>query len=353
MHKIPFITQQKALLNWFIHFGRKDLPWQKNKTPYRVWVSEIMLQQTQVATVIPYFIKFIARFPSIEQLANAEEDEVLHLWTGLGYYSRARNLHRCAKILWETKAGQFPKELAELESLPGIGRSTAGAILALGFKKKGIILDGNVKRVLSRLFAIKTWPGEKKTQDHLWSLAEKLTPDKKVEHYTQAIMDLGATVCVRGKPQCNRCPWEKFCLARQEGLEKNLPFPKPKKIMPIKTVTLLIMQQGQRILLEKRSSKGIWGGLWSLPEMTDHVRDKKILQEHCQYTFQIKTVETTWLDTFRHTFSHFHLDILPVLLKTKKTSTHPHPDTQKIWYDPEKPSPIGLPGPIKKLLEKI
>lgn len=339
---------QKRMLTWFDQHGRKDLPWQHNKTPYRVWVSEIMLQQTQVTTVIPYFSKFMEHFPDIESLAKAKEDEVLHLWTGLGYYSRARNLHRAAKII--AQQGQFPNELSELEKLPGIGRSTAGAMLAIAFEKQATILDGNVKRVLTRLHGITEWPGTKKISDQLWIIAEKLTPAERTADYTQAIMDLGATICTRGKPNCSHCPLEKICIAHAQGIEAKLPQPKPRKSLPVRQTTLLILQNNNQVLLQKRPPVGIWGGLWSLPEISGHVTIQEI-KKFCSNQFEI--VEMKLKDSFRHTFSHFHLDIIPAIVVIKKIKIKIMEDNQQIWYNLNKPAVVGLPAPIKKLLSGI
>lgn len=343
---------QKKVLCWFDQHGRHDLPWQQNKTAYRVWVSEIMLQQTQVNTVIPFYQRFMQRFPNIQSLAQATEDEVLHHWTGLGYYSRARNLQRSAKKILEKYHNIFPAKQSQLESLPGIGRSTAGAILAIAFNKQSAILDGNVKRVLTRLFAITAWPGEKKVAEQLWKIAEKYTPSERVADYTQAMMDLGATICTRGKPHCEKCPLEKICHARQLGIEKTLPQTKPKKTLPIKSATLLILQKDQHILLQKRPPTGIWGGLWSLPEIqqTASAGDIAIM---CAKQFGITASITHHGEIFRHTFSHFHLDILPMYLLVKKMQNKVMEDTGQIWYNLQQPAAVGLPAPIKSLLSKL
>ncbi len=343
---------QKKILTWFDSHGRKTLPWQKNKTPYRVWISEVMLQQTQVSTVIPYFERFMQRFPTIELLAQAEEDEVLHYWTGLGYYSRARNLHASAKKIVGDLAGEFPATLIDLEKLPGIGRSTAGAILAIAFQQKATILDGNVKRVLTRFSGITEWPGENSTLEKLWHTAELLTPEKKIADYTQAMMDLGATVCVRGKPQCEKCPLIKHCIAHQLGIEKDLPKSKPKKELPIKQVTLLILQNNHKILLQKRPSAGIWGGLWSLPEITGFAETREILTV-CDKQFKCKAQNIFLRQRFRHTFSHYHLDILPVLIETQMKPGKIMDSEQQIWYNLNASQTIGLPAPIKKILEEM
>lgn len=340
---------QRAVLTWFQQQGRKDLPWQQNKTPYRVWVSEIMLQQTQVSTVIPYFLRFMERFPTLDSLANAKEDDVLHLWTGLGYYSRARNLHRTAKLILSSFSGQFPHELDSLITLPGIGRSTAGAILSIAFGKKATILDGNVKRVLTRFLCITEWPGEKKVLDQLWEAAERFTPSLQVADYSQAMMDLGATICVRRKPLCEKCPLKTSCLAHEQGIEKTLPRSKPRKVLPVREIILLILRNQHFVLLEKRPPAGIWGGLWSLPEMmsTDEIK------KNCKKQFGLEINHIQPIDAFRHTFSHFHLDITPVLVQVKKVAHKIMDDSTQIWYNLHEPAAVGLPAPIKSLLSKL
>ena len=345
-------TFQRLLLRWFDRYGRKDLPWQKNKTPYRVWISEIMLQQTQVSTVMSYFERFIAKFPDVGSLATADEDAVFHIWTGLGYYQRARHLQIAAKKIFE-HGGIFPDEQAQLEALPGIGRSTAGAILSIAFEKKATILDGNVKRVLTRLHGITEWPGEKKVTEQLWQLAEQFTPNKRCADYSQAIMDLGATLCVRGKPVCTQCPFEKYCVARSKGIEKTLPHSKPRKTLPVKQSALLILQkQPHVVLLEKRPAKGIWAGLWSLPEIHDKPT-AATLRKTClnQLKLRVKTIQ--FGDIFRHTFTHYHLDILPVFLQVEETSHKTIEDKQKIWYNLRQSQQIGMPAPVKLLLNKL
>jgi len=243
-------TQQ--VLRWYQQYGRKDLPWQQDINPYRVWVSEIMLQQTQVTTVIPYFARFIKRFPDVRCLAEANLDDVLQHWSGLGYYSRARNMHRCAKMICDTYAGEFPDSATALNQLPGIGRSTAGAIITIAFGKPAPILDGNVKRLLARYLAINTWPGNTQTMKQLWEIAESYTPHSDTRAYTQAMMDLGAMVCTRSKPKCHCCPLTKSCLAYRNGLQQQLPIAKPKKFKPTKTTQMLIIMNQQQLLLQKR-----------------------------------------------------------------------------------------------------
>jgi len=334
---------QQTVLAWYQRHGRKDLPWQKKITPYRVWISEIMLQQTQVNTVIPYFEKFIKYYPDVNSLAAAHEDEVLHLWTGLGYYARARNLHKTAKMIVEKRQGKFPEDIALLQSLPGIGRSTAGAIASLSMKKHAPILDGNVKRVLSRVHMLKAY----ENQDKLWLLAEKYTPQKNTAAYTQAMMDLGAMICVRNQPKCEMCPLSKYCKAYSQGQQNDFPGKRPAKKLPVKKIILLLLQNSEgKILLEKRPSTGIWGGLWSLPEFHD---EKNLIKDfHQKYGIRPKKLKS--LAPFRHTFTHFHLDIFPItaIADTDKTSL-----SGQFWYDPQKPAALGLSAPVKKLLSRL
>jgi A/G-specific adenine glycosylase len=344
---------QKKVLKWFDLYGRKTLPWQHNKTPYRVWLSEIMLQQTQVSTVIPYFARFLRAFPTLQSLAAASEDAVLHLWTGLGYYSRARNLHRTAKILIDTEQGHFPADLDALQLLPGIGRSTAGAILSIAFQQSATILDGNVKRVLTRLYGITEWPGEKKVHDTLWRLAEKYTPLHRVADYTQAMMDIGATLCTRSKPRCGECPLQKYCVANSLDLTALLPKKKSARKLPIREVTLLVLQKNADfILLEKRPAVGIWGGLWSLPEVAGLLAEKDV-QKICSKRFSYPIKNMQFGEKFRHTFSHFHLDILPVFIAIASKQSKVMEAGQQIWYNVQQPSKVGLPAPIKALLTRL
>lgn len=328
------------LLKWFDTHGRKNLPWQKKITLYRVWVSEIMLQQTQVTTVIPYFNRFIKQFPTVEHLAKASEDEVMHLWSGLGYYSRARNLHAAAKMIKNEHKGQFPKTLEDCLRLPGIGRSTAGAILSIGTQQPFAILDGNVKRVLSRHFAIAGWPNDPKTTQVLWELSERLLPKKRGHHYTQAIMDLGATVCTRAKPRCHRCPFEKSCQAKADNTIEHYPGKRPKVVKPTRSTQALIVTTPTHVLLEKRPRHGIWGGLWSLPEAPV----RKAIKH-----YRSIPVTTKHYAPFRHTFSHFFLDIHPVLCQTTQSISLPNHQ----WYSWQKLDTVGLPSPIRRLLNQI
>ncbi len=337
---------QQNILVWFDQQGRKDLPWQQDITPYRVWLSETMLQQTQVKTVIPYFNAFVEKFPTIDSLAQAPVDEVLHRWAGLGYYARARNLHKTAQIIAEK--GRFPDTLDELIALPGIGLSTAGAILSIAFKNSHPILDGNVKRVLTRFKAISGWPGNSVVNKQLWAISTHLTPVDRVADYTQAMMDLGATICTRSKPVCENCPLENHCLARITGTVSLLPTPKLTKTLPVKQLVFLLLSNNRnRILLEKRPPTGIWGGLWSLPEFVS------IEAAHgwC-LTKNMRIDGTQTLATQRHTFSHYHLDYTPVIIQTDNPTNFVMEANQTVWYNAEQINSLGLPAPIKLLLQQ-
>ncbi|MEY3219108.1 MAG: hypothetical protein RIT27_465 [Pseudomonadota bacterium] len=328
------------LLAWFDKYGRKNLPWQSPRTAYRVWISEIMLQQTQVATVIPYFERFIQTFPNIETLANAPLDQVLQLWTGLGYYARARNLHKTAQIIVNEFNRQFPNNLEQLTKLSGIGRSTAGAILALAFDQSQPILDGNVKRVLCRFYAL-----ENPHQNDLWILAKQHTPQQRTADYTQAIMDLGATICTRSRPRCLECPQKLSCCAHTKGLEINFPTPKQRKTLPIKETQMLIIQNKQQeILLERRPLKGLWGGLWVFPMCEESV--EKWCEKHCQEKISEKYI---W-SSLRHSFTHFHLDITPIHVIMDNSSTFELPNSR--WFLPEKIE-VGSAAPVMKLLQQL
>lgn len=343
---------QKRLLAWFDLHGRKELPWQFNKTPYRVWISEIMLQQTQVATVIPYYLKFMSRFPTVAELADANEDEVMHLWAGLGYYSRARNLHKAAKMVMTEFNGMFPATDEDLQRLPGIGQSTAGAILSIAYQQRATILDGNVKRVLARVHGITDPINQKSTENTLWEIADQYSPAKRCDDYTQAIMDLGATLCTRSKPDCPQCPLKKECVAYAEELTAIIPVKLATRKIPVKTATLLLIENGQRVLLCKRPAKGIWGGLWSLPEM-EGTPDKRKIRKHVKDTYQLQSVDQQILPPFRHTFSHYHLDIHPVCVTTETVRASKVMEAeQQIWYNTRKPSTIGLPKPVQTLLRE-
>lgn len=343
----PIDNFAPRVLAWFDQHGRKNLPWQQDKTPYRVWVSEIMLQQTQVTTVIPYYQRFMTSFLDVFALADAHEDEVLAHWSGLGYYARARNLHKAAKILANEMEGKFPATVEGVVELPGIGRSTAAAILSISRGVQAAILDGNVKRVLSRLHAIDTWPGEKKTENAMWELAEDYAPSKRCGDYTQAMMDLGATLCTRSKPQCLLCPVQTDCQGLLTGDPTRYPIKKAKKEKPIKTTKMLVLTHDDKILLEKRPSVGIWGGLWSLPE----TQVESLLLE-VEQRFQTQILNQRELAGFRHTFSHYHLDIQPYQLNISQPSIISESGKYQ-WYNLSQALDLGLPAPIREILTNM
>jgi A/G-specific adenine glycosylase len=335
------------LLPWFDRAGRKHLPWQQDTTPYRVWVSEIMLQQTQVATVIPYYERFMARFPTVQSLAAAPLDEVLHLWTGLGYYARARNLQRAAQIIVAKHGSEMPRTLDDVQSLPGIGRSTAGAILALSRGERHPILDGNVKRVLARYFGIEGFPGEPRVERRLWELAEQCTPAERVGAYTQAIMDLGATVCVRTRPLCVMCPVQERCVARIEHRQHVLPTPRPKKARPQRTAFALIaMNPLGAVLLEQRPAVGLWGGLWTFPQFEDRQSLDAWLEQNAAID-----ISGELLPTYHHAFTHFDLALQPYLVKVAPAARVE--ERAHVWYDPAQPARIGLAKPAVDLIHAL
>lgn len=337
------------LLRWFDLHGRHDLPWQHPRSAYRVWVSEIMLQQTQVATVIPYFERFMQTFPDIDSLANASLDEVLHLWTGLGYYARARNLHKAAQHICEQHQGVFPKEFDDVLALPGIGRSTAGAILSQAHDLPYAILDGNVKRVLTRLYAIDGWPGKKDVENRLWEIAEQHTPKTRNCDYSQAIMDFGATLCAR-KPKCQSCPLTGHCQAYQNGSATDYPSSKARKILPVRQAQMLILlDHKQRVLLLQRPAAGIWGGLWSLPECPA----EQAINDWCRQQLGLLIEQPVVQPTLRHTFSHFHLDITPIRAVVNDSNLAAMEADGRVWYNTRLPDALGLPAPVKTLLESL
>ena len=315
MTPIPSQHFAAALVGWHAAHGRHDLPWQQDRTPYRVWVSEIMLQQTQVATVIGYFQRFMARFPDPAALAAASVDEVLHLWTGLGYYARGRNLHRAASRIRDEFGGEFPTRFEDVESLPGVGRSTAGAILALSQGQRFAIMDGNVRRVLSRWFGIDGDPTDRATTNLLWARAEECTPRAQVDTYTQAIMDLGATLCTRRNPLCMHCPVSEGCFARQRGRQHELPAPKAKRaVRPARhTHMVLALRPDGSVYLRQRPPAGIWGGLWAAPSFDSADEAKGYVDQHVGG-------EPIELPTIRHALTHFDLSIIPWLVRCNERS---------------------------------
>ena len=340
------------VIHWQQHNGRHTLPWQGSRDPYRIWLSEIMLQQTQVATVIPYFERFVARFPSLPQLAAADEDDVLALWSGLGYYSRARNLHAAARTIIEQHAGVFPDTPEQIARLPGVGRSTAAAIAALAHGQHCAILDGNVKRVLARHGGVAGWPGDKKVETILWQRAEAVLPTGTlygagaIETYTQGMMDLGALVCTRSQPNCAACPLDADCVARMQGRTAELPAPRPKKQLPEKQVQMLLLLDRGELLLEKRPARGIWGGMWSLPELA--VDDDP--GRHCQEHYGMAARSQKILPKLSHSFTHFKLHIQPVQLHlASRLASAPG----QIWLPPADALDAALPSPIRRLVAQL
>ncbi|HHM04964.1 MAG TPA: adenine DNA glycosylase [Gammaproteobacteria bacterium] len=347
------MTQRSAfsrrLLKWWDRHGRKDLPWQREPTPYRVWVSEIMLQQTQVATVIPYYTRFMARFPTVAELADAALDEVLHRWSGLGYYARARNLSAAARQIQQRWGGELPRTQAELMTLPGIGRSTAAAILALAMDQPLAILDGNVKRVLSRYHAVAGWPGRREVEQRLWAYAEAHTPPHRAAHYTQAIMDLGATVCTRRRPRCDRCPFGSDCAARRAGRVADHPGPKPRRQLPRRSTRMLLIENAAgAVLLLKRPPAGLWGGLWGLPECPLETAPARWCRQ--ELGLDIEVLENWPL--VRHSFSHYHLDIHPSRARAGQCRGVME-GPPALWYNPGQSQALGLAAPVQTLLQRF
>ena len=341
---------RRRLLAWFDRHGRTTLPWQRSRDPYRIWVSEIMLQQTQVNTVIPYYERFLKRFPDIQSLARARLDAVLHHWTGLGYYARARNLKKAAEVIMQEHGGRFPRTLNDVAALPGIGRSTAGAILAFAQGQRHPILDGNVKRVLTRLHAIDTPTQQRETEQQLWALAERYTPRARVADYTQAIMDLGATVCRPRNPECSRCPLASDCAACREGRPERYPVRTGRKTLPVrKTVMLMIREGRDHILLAQRPPTGVWGGLWSFPECptADNAASR------CREQFGITIRAGKPWPELRHSFSHYQLLITPVPARLTGTSRDVMENVPAVWYNPKQPDVRGLSAPVKQLLQML
>jgi len=338
----------ERLLAWFDEHGRKDLPWQRPVDPYRTWVSEIMLQQTQVQTVIPYFERFMERFPGVTALANAAQDEVLQHWSGLGYYARARNLHKAARVVRDEFDGEFPATLEALMALPGIGRSTAGAILSLSMGQRHPILDGNVKRVLARHEAVEGWPGKTSVATALWEIAERNTPHDRVADYTQAIMDLGATLCVRARPACERCPVAADCTALIKGSATLFPGRKPKKDKPLRSTTMVFALHGGCLYMERRPEAGIWGGLWSLPEVNGEG-----VKEWCLDRLgSAPTSMESWA-TLRHSFSHYDLDIRPIVVRIAAPLSKVADFADARWHRLDDDLPGGVAAPVNKLIGQL
>ncbi|MDQ7988295.1 MAG: A/G-specific adenine glycosylase [Candidatus Dactylopiibacterium sp.] len=334
------------LIAWQRRHGRHDLPWQGTRDPYRVWLSEIMLQQTQVDSVKPYYLRFLARFPDVASLAAAPVEDVLALWSGLGYYARARNLHRAAQVVMDDFGGRFPQDAAQLQRLPGVGRSTAAAIASFCFGERVAILDGNVKRVLCRHFGIEGFPGERKVEEALWALATRLLPVAGVEVYPQAQMDLGATVCTRGKPACVRCPVQDGCVAWRDGRQAELPAPRPRKAVPQRQCDMLVLCSPRAVLLEQRPARGVWGGLYSLPELVDG----ETPQAGALRLLGTPLQDWRALPPVQHAFTHFRLEIRP-WLRRLEASAPIAAEGRLDWIARDALESTGLPAPVRKLLQ--
>lgn len=338
----------KAVIAWQLQHGRHDLPWQNTTNPYHIWVSEIMLQQTQVSTVFDYYTRFIARFPDVASLANATQEEVLQQWSGLGYYSRARNLHHAAHTIVNDFSGVFPSKFDDIQSLSGIGRSTAAAIVAFAFNQPQPIMDGNVKRVFTRYFLLEGYPGLSSIQKKLWQLAESNMPIKNVATYTQGLMDLGATLCTRSKPNCDYCPLNSNCEALKQNRINELPTPKPRKISPAKKITMLIFLYGNEVMLEKRPPDGIWGGLWSFPEIDIH----QIATGFAIQRFGLEVEVLEPLANINHVFTHFKLQITPQPLQVIRKNKQAN-QAGCIWLSVDDAIGAAIPTPVRKILQTL
>lgn len=338
------------LLTWYDEYGRKDLPWQQPATPYRIWVSEIMLQQTQVKTVIPYFNRFMQRFPDIWQLAEAPEDAILAHWSGLGYYSRARNLATTAKIICEKFAGQLPTQLDALKALPGIGASTAAAIAAQAFNQPAAILDGNVKRVLSRYFLIAGFSEQSAVKQQLWQLANQCMPEERCKDYTQAIMDLGALCCTTRQPKCPSCPLQHSCLANLQQQTHAFPHKKTKKTLPVKQQQFLVLYNAEdKIYLEKRAPTGLWGGLWCLPSIDDLI---SCPINHIKTQYDLLGLQTREIMNLKHSFSHFHLTIKALAIKTVSQAKQAK-DSNGKWFSTDEIYTLGIAKPVADIIQQF
>ena len=329
------------LIRWQKRHGRHGLPWQGTRDPYRIWLSEVMLQQTQVAAVVPYYERFLARFPDLGTLASSSVEDVLRLWSGLGYYARGRNLHRAAREIVERHGGRFPRTAAALAGLPGIGRSTAAAIAAFAYGERAAILDGNVKRVLARRFGVSGFPGEKAVEGRLWALADRLLPERGIETYTQALMDLGATVCTRVRPACEACPVARACLARRRGLVEKIPAPRPARPLPVRRAVWLLLAHRGRLLLMRRPAEGVWGGLWTFPEP-----EGADLAGYCRRALGCEVEPPRPLPGLVHGFTHFRLEITPVLCEVRVPGTPPGGRWATLR------SAGAVPAPVRRLLEE-
>ncbi len=338
----------RTLVAWQRRAGRHDLPWQGTRDAYRIWLSEIMLQQTQVAAVIPYYERFVARYPDVHSLARASQHDVLRLWSGLGYYARARNLHRAARLIVREYGGRFPDTVDGLAALPGVGRSTAGAIAVFAFGRRAAILDGNVKRLLARCFGVDGYPGAARVAARLWSLAESLVPRRAIDIYTQALMDLGATLCTRARPQCERCPLKAQCVALGEARVHRLPAPRPKKRLPLRRETWLVARHDGRVLLERRPEQGLWGGLWAFPRLDGRGRAADAVRRE----LGALPAQLTRRAPFEHGFTHFRLRVQPIecaLAAPPPASRSP----RRRWMSTAQARRAAQPAPVTRLLQAV
>jgi len=335
-------------VRWQKQHGRHDLPWQNTRDAYRIWLSEIMLQQTQVAAVIPYYERFLARFPDLAALAAASEDDVLALWSGLGYYSRARNLHRAAQMIAEQHDGGFPRDFDAVLALPGVGRSTAAAICVFAYGARHAILDGNVKRVFARCFGVAGYPGETAVADALWTHADAEVPVKNVEAYTQGLMDLGAGVCTRSKPRCGECPLADRCVALAQNAVARYPSPRPRKVLPQRRTRMLVIVHAGQVMLEKRPSSGIWGGLWSLPE----IGEAESVSAVCSARYGVTAQDHQPLPAVAHGFTHFLLDIEPLRVAAKRVNTRVAAPGV-LWLPLAEATGAALPAPVRRILAAL
>ena len=340
------------VIAWQRRHGRHDLPWQGTRDPYLLWLAEVMLQQTQVATVIPYFNRFVCRFPDVRSLANAPIDDVMAAWAGLGYYSRARNLHRCAQQLIAQHGGTFPRSADELAQLPGVGRSTAAAIAAFAWGERAAILDGNVRRVFARHFGIEGYPGTARTERELWRLAEASLPALAIEVYTQGLMDLGAMVCLRRRPRCGECPVHASCVATREGRTEALPAPRPVRSRPLRSATLAIIRDGRgAVLLERRAPNGIWGGLLSAPEFEADLPDAALVAE-IERRFGLRGAVVQRLEVLRHEFSHYSFLMQPRVVQLVNAVSLGDA-AGFAWLDAWEMENAALPAPVRRLLHAV
>ena len=341
----PFAAR---LVAWQRKHGRHDLPWQRTRDAYRIWLAEIMLQQTQVATVIPYYLRFLAAFPDVRALAGAPLDRVLEHWSGLGYYRRAHHLHAAARAIVVLHGGAFPRDPSSIATLPGIGRSTAAAIAAFAFGARAAILDGNVKRVLARHRGIEGFPGAPNVEAELWMVAESFIPKRDIETYTQALMDLGATVCTRATPRCDACPVARDCIASRDGRVMELPSPRPKKALPQRAVRMLVVERAGAILLEKRPAVGIWGGLWSLPE----IEPDADIARHCKARFAANVIVGEELGPIEHSVTHYRLTIHPQRVTVRAWPSRVE-SPGLVWLTRDDALAAALPAPIRTLLKGL